>query len=404
MNSKVALCILAFFILLTGSGCGKEEVKKNSKEPKKTIVTEVPADMKEVEKKSWAEERLEKMTLEEKIAQLFIITPEALTGVGQAVNSGETTKKCLEKYPVGGLIYFSGNIQSKDQLKEMIANTCEYMKNQSEIPLFISVDEEGGTVARVGGSGMEGIPIVGDMKEVGETNDPQQAYETGKTIGAYLKELGFNLDFAPVADVLTNKDNTVVRRRSFGTDSEMVSQMVVQVIKGLQEEGMLSAVKHFPGHGNTSGDTHEGYAYTDRTLDEMLSCDIVPFQRAIEEGIPFVMVGHISTPKITGGKDPASVSYTMITEILRTRLQYDGIVITDSLSMGAITESYLPEEIGAKVIQAGGDMILMPEDFQKSYNGLLESVKSGQITEKRIDESLMRILAVKETMVDKKEN
>lgn len=391
----LCLCALAASACSAGGGRGKDAGEKVQKETKE-IVTQ---NVKEPEY-DWVEDVLGQMTLEEKAAQLFVITPEALTGTGQAVQAGETTRKCLKEYPVGGLIYFTSNIESREQIQEMLENSKNYMLENSQIPLFVSVDEEGGTVARVADSGIAGIPKLGNMSEIGASGDSRKAYETGLTLGKYLSELGFNLDFAPVADVLTNPDNTVVRYRSFGGDKELVSEMVLKELDGLHKSGMLGVVKHFPGHGATLGDTHEGYAYTDKTLDEMLENEMVPFQKAIENNVQIVMAGHISVPGITGNEEPASLSHTVITDILRERLGFDGIVITDALNMGAVAEMYTSSEAAVKVLEAGGDMLLMPEDFQSAYQGVLDAVSSGRIEEERLDESVRRILRVKEKLKD----
>lgn len=180
------------------------------------------------------------------MAQLFIITPEALTGMGKVTAAGDTTKRCLEQYPVGGMIYFAGNIEDRQQLSDMLHTTQSYSTEQSGIPIFLSVDEEGGTVARVAGSGISNVSVVEDMCEV---TDEERAYEIGQTIGNYLAELGFNLDYAPVGDVLTNPENTVVKKRSFGNDSAKVAALSQKVLDGLHEENVYGVIKHFPGMG-----------------------------------------------------------------------------------------------------------------------------------------------------------
>lgn len=347
-------------------------------------------------------EKLASMTLEEKVSQLFIITPEALTGEVNVTEAGAETKTALTKYSVGGLIYFPENIVSEEQIKEMTANQQRYAEEQIGLPLFISTDEEGGTVTRVAGNENFAVSQVGDMCEVGETKDTGKAYEVGDTIGSYLSQLGLNLDFAPVADVLTNPENTVVKKRSFGNEAELVSEMVIKELTGMQQHMVYGCVKHFPGHGATLGDTHNGYAYTDKTWEELKKNEIIPFQKAIEAGVSFVMVGHISTPQATGDDVPASCSPKMIGEYLRNELGYDGIVITDALNMKAVTDQYASDEAAVRVLQAGGDMLLMPEDFEAAYRGVITAVQEGKITETRLDESLKRILRIKLKMLQEK--
>lgn len=330
------------------------------------------------------------MSLEDKVAGLFIITPEQLTGVGTAIQAGEGTQEALKKYPVGGLVYFAKNIQSADQLKEMLAKTAGY----ATYPLFLGVDEEGGSVARV--ADQLKLPNVGPMADIGAGGDTGAAYTAGQTIGGYLKDYGFNLDFAPVADVLTNPDNKVIGDRAFGSDAAAVSQMVASAVQGLQDTGVSACIKHFPGHGNTSGDSHEGAVETDRTAEEMQGTEFLPFQAGIEAGTDMVMVGHISAPGLTGGDaSPASINENIITEVLRKQLGYDGIVITDAMNMSAISEYYTADEAAVKALKAGADMILMPEDFVTAYEGVVAAVKDGRIDENRINDSLKRVYRVK---------
>lgn len=332
------------------------------------------------------------MSLEEKAAQLFYITPESLTGVDVATAAGDTTKEALEKYPVGGIIYFSQNIRDEEQITEMISNTQSY----SKIPLFIGVDEEGGTlVARIGNNSNFPVTTFPDMADIGATDDPSKAYEVGTTIGEYLKKYGFNMDFAPDADVLTTPDNTAIGSRSFGSDASLVSDMVAEEIKGFHEQGIASVIKHFPGHGGTTADTHKGAAVVDRSLEELEETEFLPFKAGIETGVDGIMVGHLQVPQVISDDTPSSLSSVMITDILRTELGYDGMVITDSLSMEAITKYYTPAEAAVMCIQAGADMILMPENFADAYQGILDAVKDGSVTEDRIDQSLYRILKIK---------
>lgn len=330
------------------------------------------------------------MSLEDKVAGLFIITPEQLTGVGTAIQAGEGTQEALKKYPVGGLVYFAKNIQSEEQLKEMLAKTVSY----ATYPLFLGVDEEGGSVARV--ADQLKLTNVGPMADIGAGGDPGAAYTAGQTIGNYLKDYGFNLDFAPVADVLTNPDNKVIGDRAFGSDAAVVSQMVASAVQGLQDTGVSACIKHFPGHGDTSGDSHEGAVETDRTAEEMQGTEFLPFQAGIEAGTDMVMVGHISAPGLTGGDAaPASINENIITGVLRRQLGYDGIVITDAMNMSAISEYYTADEAAIKALKAGADMILMPEDFVTAYEGVIAAVKDGTIDENRINDSLKRVYRVK---------
>ncbi len=332
---------------------------------------------------------LRDMTLKEKICQMLFITPEALTGYTRVTQSGDTTKAAIEQWPVGGIIYFSTNLVSTDQTTEMIENIQSFSQSATGRGLFIGVDEEGGTVARAADS--LGTTQFDDMSVYGEKGDTQEAYNIGATQAKDLTALGFNVNFSPVADVLTNEDNTVVKQRSFGSDPDLVSSMVSQVVKGLTDGGMLCAPKHFPGHGSTGGDTHDGFASSDRTLE---ACDFKPFEAAIAAGAPMIMVGHMTMTAIDAD-NPASLSETIVTGLLRDELGYDGIIITDALNMGAIANNYTNADAAVKAISAGCDMLLCVSNVSSVVNALTDAVSDGTISEERIDESVTRILLAK---------
>lgn len=341
------------------------------------------------------QELLKGMSKEEKVAQLFIVTPDALTESTGLKAGGEALRQAMQAYPVGGIVYFSNNIETPEQTTALLKDSCLYAKESAALPAFLAVDEEGGSVARVAGNPAMGLENVGDMADVGATGDENRAYEAGKTIGGYLSGLGFNLDFAPDADVLTNPENTVVQKRSFGSEPELVSDMSLAYMEGLAESNVAGCFKHYPGHGATAADTHEGYAYIDKTLDELKETDLIPFIRGIEEGVPMIMAGHISLPDITGDDMPASLSEIMISDILRGDLGYEGLVITDALNMGAVTKQYTSKEACILALEAGVDMLLMPEDFKSAYEGVLDAVNEGRISEETLDEAVKRIIRVK---------
>ena len=332
---------------------------------------------------------ISEMPLEDKVAGLFIVTPESITGVRTVTQAGEGTQKALNEYAVGGLIYFRHNIIDEEQLKEMLSATV----SMSRYPIFLAVDEEGGSVSRVADSGIDVIKV-GDMASIGESGDTTQAYEAGVNIGAYLKELGFNLDFAPVADV-AGSGNSVLGDRIFGSDARLVGDMVSGVVEGLEGTGVSSCLKHFPGIGDTDSDTHDGRVETSKTLYEMRASDFIPFQAGIEAGAEFVMVSHVTVPAVDGDAVPSSLSKTMMTDVLRNELGFQGVIITDALNMSAITEYYTTEEAAVKAIAAGADMLLMPDDFYAAYDAVIAAVQDGTISEERLDESLERIYRVK---------
>ena len=343
------------------------------------------------------EKLLGAMTLEQKVGQLFMVTPEQLTGVEVATIAGSMTREALSKIPVGGLIYFAKNLSSAEQVVNLLEGTVELARETGAgIPPFLGIDEEGGPlVARVANSGLFDVERFPNMAEIGATGDPAEAAEVGRVIGTYLHEIGFNLDFAPDADVLTNPNNTAIGQRSFGSDPEVVAEMVAAEVEAMLETGTLPCVKHFPGHGDTAGDSHTGAVTAKRSREEIEGCEFAPFRAAIEAGCPFVMVGHIQTPNFAADGLPASLSSVMMTDVLRGDLGFEGVIISDSFAMGAITEYYQADDAAFRFFEAGGDLLLMSADLDLAYQGILDAVSAGSLTEERIDESVRRILTAK---------
>lgn len=337
------------------------------------------------------------MPLEEKLMQMFIITPDALTGVKNVTLAGNTTKNALENNPVGGLIYFSNNIESRQQLASMLNTTQSMYNEKNGFPIFLGIDEEGGTVSRIASSGIS-VKQFESMAEIGAAEDYDRAEDVGNTIGRYLSELGFNLDFAPVADVLVNADNEVIGSRSFGSDAEIVSSMALAVADGLKSNGIIPVYKHFPGHGAATGDTHKGAVSTSRTLAQMEDNELFPFKFAISGGADMIMAAHIGAPALTGSNVPCSLSKAVVTELLRTKLEFDGVIVTDALDMDAIKENCSSEDAAVMAVEAGCDMLLMPEDYSAALAGLKSAVESGRISEERINQSVKRILSLKLSM------
>lgn len=361
------------------------EIIEEPEEPEVVEPEETPEELFD----KMLDEMIAEMSLEDKVAGLFIITPEALTGQTNVTKAGDGTKTALEQYAVGGIIYFKANISSSDQVKEMIANTASY----SKYPLFFGVDEEGGEVARVQAAlKLDKIPTAADL---GKADDEAAVYDTYNGIANYLTEYGFNLDFAPVADTLTNPDNKSIGDRAFSTNSEVVTKMIPQAVLGLQNAGVSACLKHWPGQGNADLDTHEGLATTDRTKEQMNEVEFAPFRAGIDAGVDMIMVGHLAAPEITGDNTPCSLSKEVITGILRDELDYDGIIITDALNMSAVSEYYGADEAAIKALKAGCDMLLMPEDFVLAFDGVVAAVQNGTISEERINDCLKRVYRVK---------
>lgn len=417
-KSAVIVCVIVVLILLVlvaggvflvgrllPKGGGQNEGTDGTELPGENVVateevteqpqTEVQTDPVEEQ----AAQLVSQMTLEDKIAQMFVITPNALTGYASGVTAaGDTTKEAYQSRPVGGIVYMADNLTDPEQTTTMLSNMQEIARERTGLPVFLCVDEEGGSVARIAGNDAFGVTDVGNMSDIGASGDVQNAYNAGSTIGSYLAALGFNVDFAPVADVLTNPDNQVIGQRSFGSDAQTVAGMVTSELQGLSAAGVYGMVKHFPGHGGTSGDSHDGAVSTDKTLEELMAEELVPFQSAIDGGVNFVMVGHISAPNVTGDNAPATLSKVLITDVLRGQMGYNGIVITDAMNMEAITGFYNSDKAAVLAVTAGADMILMPADYNTAYTGILNAVNDGTITEERINESVTRIVKAKLAM------
>lgn len=342
---------------------------------------------------------LSALTLEQKIDQLFFLEPESIFPASPVVSAGDTSRRALAEHPVGGICYFGQNLRGPDQTRTMLSSVRQYSQDAVGLPPFISVDEEGGTVSRIGGKGSFNIPNVGDMRDVGAADDTQRAFEISQSMAKYLVELGFNLDFAPVADVVNGAGQTMARR-SFGTDAQAVAQMVEAAVRGFTEGGILCCAKHFPGIGSAEGDPEVEPISTPRTLDQLQAEELLPFQSAIAAGVPFVMVGHLACPELTGDDTPASLARAIQTDILRVQLGFEGIIITDSLKMGALSDRYNATELSVKALEAGADMLLMTPDFSASYEGVLSAVRDGTLGEERIDDSVRRIIKAKLRLMD----
>ena len=402
LNKKnVVFSLMIAFVLLCGSCSGTQntqntlaEVENISVPENKThddYLSDAPEKPTPEEAETYIEGLVNQMSLEEKIYQLFFTVPEDITGVGCVVAAGDATKKALAECPVGGIIYFSSNFESREQTSEMIANTQSY----SPLPLFIAVDEEGGVVSRLGSNPAMEITQQPPMMEIGETKDVSEAYNVGKQLATDLKSLGFNVDFAPVADVLINTDNVEIGNRSFGTDPNLVGEMVANVVKGLEKNGISSTLKHFPGHGSTTVDSHTGYSASTRTKEELRNNEFIPFKMGIDAGADFIMISGMTLVNATDEKVPCSLSKEVVTDMLINELGYKGIIITDSFKMGTITEQYASGDAAVKAILAGVDMILMPENLAEAHAALITAVQNETITENRIDLSVKKILLKK---------
>ena len=354
------------------------------------------------------EAQLQRMTLREKVGQLFYVRPECLdttihfnlpsnvdvssddiTAIRlQAVNA--TMRGVNEKYPVGGVILYAHNIEDEAQLAAFVAQ----IRALNGAPL-LCIDEEGGRVARIANNENFDVEKFESMGAIGATGDPQNAYRCGNIIGTYLRRYGFDIDFAPVADVNTNPENIIIGARAFSDDPQVAAPMVTGYLQGLKDAGITGCIKHFPGHGDTQADTHYGYAQSLKTWDEMLSCELITFRAGIQWGTQLIMTAHIAAPGVTGTDIPATMSPLILQDKLRGELGYQNIIVTDAMEMGAITLQYTNAEAAVGTLQAGADIVLGPQNFVEAFDAVVKAVEDGVLTEQRIDQSVRRILRLK---------
>ena len=373
-------------MLLLLSGCSENMAPNGQGQSGKTAVdsakTQVPTESADV-----AKIVLNTMSLQEQVAQLFFVKPEALSA--QTVTKmDETMKEALGTYPVGGIILFANNIVSRQQVLDF----NQALQEAAPTSLFLGVDEEGGRVARItsqSAMGYEKLPRALNVQTA------EQAGEIGVRLGTILTELGFNLDFAPDADVFTNPQNTVIGDRAFSRTPEVAAEFVSAQVKGLHTKNIATAIKHFPGHGDTTVDSHKALPSVSHDLERLRQTEWVPFRAGIAAGTDMVMVGHIAVPNVTGTDEPCTLSETIVQDCLREELGFSGVIITDALDMGAVVERYGASDAAVRALQAGCDMLLMPKNFHAAYEGVLEAVQDGRISQKRLSDAVLHILQAK---------
>jgi beta-N-acetylhexosaminidase len=331
-------------------------------------------------------EKIKTMTLDEKIGQMVIAGIEGET-------PGENTNTLIKQYQIGGIILFSKNLKNANQTVQLI-NSLKEINSSNPIPLFISVDEEGGRVSRLPYE----IKKMPTSQYIGRQNDPQLAYKVGETLGKQLKAFGFNMNFAPVLDINSNPKNPVIGDRSFGNTPDIVKEMGIREMKGMQDQQIIPVVKHFPGHGNTDTDSHIGLPVENHSLEMLHNFELIPFIEAINHNADAIMVAHILLPHIDP-EYPSSMSKTIMTDLLRKELHFNGVIMTDDMTMGAILKNYDLKDAAITSIIAGTDIVLVCHQMNNvTYvlNGIKEAVEKGILSEERINESVYRILKLKE--------
>lgn len=394
---KLIAFLLAALIL---AGCAAPAVQETTAVPTESteapiVTTAPPATTEAAPETAFSPDSLDQMvadmTLRQKVGQLFIARPEQLLPEARAVR--EVTpelEQALEEYPLGGLILFADNVMKPEQLLALNAGLAE----MPGIPMFIAVDEEGGLVARLAGNWKFKLTKYESAMAVGASGDPADALEMGRTIGGYLREYGFNLNFAPVADVHTNPKNPVIGTRAFSTDPLIAAQMAAAFADGLEENGIIATFKHFPGHGDTNQDSHSGLAVVYKTKEALESCEFIPFREATAQDM--VMVAHVALPEVTGDMTPATLSPAIVTGILKEELGFEGLIITDAMEMGAIVETYGSGPAAVAALQAGCHIILIPEDLPEAFDAVLAALEDGTLSMEWLDETVRKILEFKQ--------
>ncbi|MBK5242643.1 beta-N-acetylhexosaminidase [Clostridium sp.] len=389
MLKKSSLILVLLFILSIMSSCNisnnSSQIYDEQDDPIEinTQDSEVKPEPKPIDTLI---EQIGKMTIDEKIGQMLVVGIE-----GYDLN--ENTKSLIEKYKVGGVILFSNNVQDTNQLLNLL-NSLKSENLKNKIPLFLSVDEEGGKVTRMPKE-FKKFPT---NKAIGKINDAVLSNRIGSTLALEIGSFGFNMNFAPVLDVNSNSKNPVIGDRSFGADVNIVSNLGIQTMKGIQSENIIPVVKHFPGHGDTSVDSHLGLPSVNNDLKRLKSLELIPFIEAIKNNADAVMIAHILLPKIDS-ENPSSLSKIIITNILRGELNFNGVIITDDMTMGAIVKNYNISEAAVKSIKAGTDIVLVCHGYDNEVtviNAVKNAISKGDVSEQRIDESVYRILSLKQ--------
>ncbi|SEK31042.1 beta-N-acetylhexosaminidase [Paenibacillus sp. OK003] len=397
------MLFLLFGIVLLLSACGQSQKPSSSEKNNNNAGTETNANsntgannqndqdnqqntVPPQEEKDPVHEQLDQLSLDEKIGQMILAGVQGTTLDAQA-------KRMITDQKVGGIIFYANNVSTVSGTAKFVQSIKDANRS-NPVPIFMSVDQEGGKVSRMPET-VETIPSNG---KVGKTKDADLAQTMGKLLARQIQLLGFNVDFAPVLDVNSNPNNPVIGDRSFGSSASLVSQMGMAEMKGLRSEGIIPVVKHFPGHGDTSVDSHLDLPVVNKTEKQLAQLEWIPFEAAVKEQVEAVMVAHILFPKLDPDH-PASLSDVIIGQHLRGKLKYDGVVITDDLSMGAIAKNYKLNDAAVATVQAGSDILLVAHSYESAktiFDTLKSAVKSGKISESRINESVYRILALKQ--------
>lgn len=380
----ILTCIIVVALILFGVWqVTKHNYNANEEieEPENENIEEVPKELTLDEK---IDDQIENMSLREKIGQMIIVAYRTLGYNDELDNILKTVKP-------GGFILFSENISTYEEVSEYISK----IKSTASIPMIITIDQEGGRVQRIKNLPDASVLEIPSMYTLGKKGNKNLSQEVGGVLASELSEFGINTDCAPCLDIFSNPNNKVIGQRAFGSDFQTVIDMAIPFAKGMKENGVIPIYKHFPGHGDTDADSHVELPVVNKTKEELYQNELKPFKAAIDDGAQMIMVAHIALPKITGDYVPATLSKEIVGGILRDELKFDGVVVTDAVEMKALADNYTQEEICKMAIEAGVDIILMPQNPIEALNIIERFVNDGTISEDRINESVKRILTVK---------
>ncbi|MBB6446155.1 beta-N-acetylhexosaminidase [Bacillus benzoevorans] len=385
MVFAVVLVAALFVVQFMMSGEDSEETRPSPMKP--AVDDEQPVNPKEQTTEVDAVAKtLAEMSLEEKIGQMLF------AGIS-GTEMSDSTNRLINSYHVGGLIFYKNNIASTSQIVTL-QNEIRAANAGGRLPLLLGVDQEGGRISRLPNE-VTNLPT---SLAIGNVNNPAYAFEIGTLLGKEVKAFGFNLDFAPVLDVNSNPNNPVIGDRSFGKHPEMVSTLGVETMKGIESENVIPVVKHFPGHGDTSVDSHLELPTVNKSLAELEELELIPFAAAVENGADVVMAAHILLPKIDPTY-PSSMSKVILTDMLREQLGFNGVIITDDMTMGAIADNYSIAQAAVQSVKAGSDIILVAHgenNIQAAAAAIKAAIENGEMKEERIDESVARIIRLKQ--------
>lgn len=331
------------------------------------------------------------MSLEDRVGQLLVVAIITDADGRPVVAVDDRVRRFLRTVRPGGVLLFGANLVDPDQTRSLVRD----LQAASPYPLFIAVDQEGGVVSRLSSSAEMPATRIPSARRIGLAGDEELAYQVGRLTGRELRSLGITMNFAPVADILTNPDNPVIGSRAFGSDPDLVSRMVAATVRGLQDSGVSAVLKHFPGHGDTVADTHLQAVTVPHGLERLRMVEFGPFRAGFDAGADGVMTAHIGMPGVTGDTVPATLSPRVLRDLLREELAFKGLIITDSLVMGALAHHADPEDLSVAAFRAGADLLLYPPDPEASHERLVHAVIGGEVAEGSLDEAVRRIMRVK---------